>query len=63
MIYVMLRTTDTIQDLEVQYLCLYAELRQQAATMDLHSLERLCRRIHALEIKKRSFRGGIYGDK
>lgn len=45
---------------EAERACLYAELYQRAATMDVHSLERLCRRIHGIEIKMRSFRGGIY---
>lgn len=51
------------QELEGQRNCLYADLYQRAATMDVHSLERLCRRVHSIEIKIRSFRGGIYGNK
>lgn len=57
------RIEDTCYDMEMQRACLYIELRHRAATMDLHSLERLCRRIHGIEIKIRSFRGGIYGNK
>lgn len=57
----MLRTEETRLDMEAQRSCLYAELSQRAATMDVCSLERLCRRIHSIEIKMHSFKGGIYG--
>ena len=51
------------KELNSQRACLYVELRMACATMDVHSLERLCRKIHCIEIKIRSFRGGIYGNK
>ena len=57
----MSRIETTCHDMELRRKCLYAELYQRAATMDIHSLERLCRRIHCIEIKTHSFKGGIYG--
>lgn len=55
------RIEQTCYDMELRRKCLYAELYQMAAKMDIHSLERLCRRIHGLEIKMHSFKGGLYG--
>lgn len=46
--------------MEVQRNCLYAEIYQSAATMDVRSLERLCRRVHSIEIRIHSFKGGMY---
>lgn len=48
-------------DLRVRLACLREELRREACQMDVHSLERLCRRINVLEIKMHSFKGGLYG--
>lgn len=48
---------------EVQRACLYAELYQRGASMDLHSFERLCRRIHLVELKIYRLNGGLYGKK
>ena len=42
---------------------LYADLYQQCGQMHLHSLETLCRKIHTIDIKIRSFRGGLYDSK
>lgn len=42
---------------------LYAELYHKAASLDIHSLERLCRRLHIIEIRIHSFKGGILYDK
>ncbi len=39
---------------------LYADLYQRCGQMPLHSLEALARKIHAIDIKIRSFRGGLY---
>lgn len=57
------RIERTCHEMELKLKSLYAELYMTAATMDIHSLERLCRRIHGIEIKIRSFRGGIYDNK
>ena len=54
------RIGDTPKDMEVQRNCLYAEIYQSAATMDVRSLERLCRRVHSIEIRIHSFKGGMY---
>lgn len=50
-------------ELEARRLFLYHRLIAEAATMDVHSLERLCREIHCTEIKIHSFRGGLYDKK
>ena len=47
-------------ELEAERIFLYHRLYTEAATMDLHSLERLCREIHCIEIRIHSFRGGLY---
>lgn len=56
----MLKEERARRELEAQRYCLYEELRRMAATMDLHSLERLCRQINVIMIKIHSFKGGLY---
>ena len=57
----MLREGESINDLKCRLACLYADLYQMAAHMPLHALESLCRKIHGIEIKLYSFKGGRYG--
>ena len=59
----MLKEERAKQELEAQRICLYTELYLHAAAMDLHSLERLCRKIHTIEIKIHSFKGSLYDKK
>ena len=40
--------------------CLYADLYQTCGSLDLHSLESLCRRLHIIDIKLYAIKGGIY---
>ena len=47
-------------ELEARRLFLYQRLCMEVTDMDIHSLERLCREIHNIEIKIHSFRGGLY---
>lgn len=51
------------KELEIQQRNLYADLYQTCGSMTVRSLETLCRKIHSLEIKIRSFRGGKNGNK
>lgn len=60
---IMLKEERARQELEAQRNCLYAELYQRAASMGVRSLEALCRRIHSIEIKIHSFKGGLYDKK
>jgi len=48
------------RELEAQRCCLYLDLHRLATVMDVHSLERLVRKIHIIELKIHSFKGGIY---
>lgn len=57
------RLNGSKEELERQCRILYASLHTGVAVMDLHSMERLVRRIHILEIKLQSFKGGILYDK
>lgn len=43
--------------------CMLAELWQCGATMGVHSFERLCRKIHLVELKIYRLKGGIYDKK
>ena len=52
-----------MKDLEMQLVCLNADLYQCCGSMPLTSLERLCRRIHLIELKIYSFKGGKNGNK
>ena len=56
----MLREKLTVLEIDIQIAVLYSELQRRVSTMDLHSFERMCRKIHGLQIKKHSFRGGLY---
>lgn len=51
----------TLKDLEMQLVCLNADLYQCCGSMPLTSLERLCRKIHLIELKIYSFKGGKHG--
>ena len=51
------------KELEMQRRSLYADLYQTCGSMTVRSLETVCRKIHSLEIKIRSFRGGKNGNK
>lgn len=53
----------TKRELGAQRACLYAELYQCGATMDIRSFERLCRKIHGVELKIHRLKGGLYGEK
>lgn len=56
------RLNSSKEELERLRRVLYESLHRRVAAMDLHSMERLVRRIHILEIKIQSFKGGIlYG--
>lgn len=56
----MLKEERAKKDLEGLRSGLYAELYQRAASMSVRSLEVLCRKIHSIEIKIHSFKGGLY---
>ena len=51
----------TVNELEAQLTCLTADLYQHCGTMPVAPLERLCRRIHLIELRIYSFKGGKYG--
>lgn len=55
-----MRPEKTIRNIEAQMKSLYISLYQTCISMSLTHLEEVCRRIHTLEIKIRSFRGGLY---
>lgn len=59
----MLREGESIIELKERLVCLYADLYQMCGHMPLHSFESLCRKIHGIEIKLYSFKGGRYGNK
>jgi len=48
------------RELEAQRNCLYMDLHRTVTIIDLHGLERLLRKIHTIELKIHSFKGGIY---
>lgn len=54
---------DGKKELEMQLMSLDAYLYQTCGNMTVHRLEAICRKIHSLEIKIRSFRGGKNGNK
>lgn len=56
------RLNSSKEELERQCRILYESLHRRVGAIDLHSMERLVRKIHILEIKIQSFKGGIlYG--
>ena len=57
----MLKEEIARKELQAQQYCLYEELYRRAGEMDVCSLESVYRRIHCIDIKLQSFRGGIYG--
>lgn len=59
----MLREGESIEDLEAQLAWLYADLYQMGWSVSLRSFENLCRKIHIIEFKIYSFKGGRYGKK
>ena len=59
----MLKEEHARGELKALRLQLYGELWQRAGDMTLHSLESLCRKIHILDLKLHSFRGGIKNEK
>lgn len=48
------------REYEAQRAALYAELYQFGVSMELHSFERLCRKIHGVELKIHRLKGGLY---
>ena len=56
----MMKEERTRQKLEAERCLLYLDLYGSVTVMDLHSMERLVRRIHIIELKIHSFKGGIY---
>ena len=54
---------DGKKELEMQLMSLDAYLYQACGSMTVRSLESICRKIHLLEIKIHSFRGGRHGKK
>lgn len=50
----------TRQKLEADRCCLYLDLYRTVTDMSLRSLESLVRKIHIIELKIHSFKGGIY---
>lgn len=59
----MLREGESLNDLKAELACLNADLYQMCGTMPLHAFESLCRKIHLIELKIYSFKGGKYGNK
>lgn len=57
----MIKAKTTLKELSLRHQCLQADIYQRAATISLHSLESLCRRLHIIELKIYSSRGGIHG--
>ena len=55
----MLKEETARHELEAQKYCLYEELYRRAGSMDLYSFESVYRRIHCIDIKLISFRGGL----
>ena len=54
--------TKTRPELELKRRELYMSLHTSGGMLDVLSFERLCRRIHIVELKIHSFKGGIlYG--
>ena len=47
-------------ELEAERLRLYSELQRTVDYIGIHAFEGLLRRIHMIEVKIRSFKGGIY---
>lgn len=37
------------------------DLHRTVTVIDIHALERLLRKIHTIELKIHSFKGGVYG--
>lgn len=58
-----MRESKSIKELEDRLACLNADLYQTCGSMSVTSLERLCRRIHLIEIKIYSFRVSNNGKK
>lgn len=56
-----MRERATLDELRGRLACLRADLYQMCGQMPVASLERLCRRIHTIEFKIYSFKGGRYG--
>lgn len=48
------------RELEAQRCMLYHEIQRMVTVLDVHSLERLCRKVHIIELKINAFKGGIY---
>lgn len=48
----------TQRELEDRLACLYVSLYQSCGTMPIGSLENLCRKIHVIELRIYSFKGG-----
>ena len=57
----MLREGESIIELKERLVCLYADLYQMCGHMPLAAFESLCRKIHGIEYKLYSFKGGRYG--
>ena len=55
----MLKEETARKELIAQMYCYYEELRRRVGSIDIDSFERLYRKIHCLEIRLRSFRGGL----
>ena len=49
----------SLRKLEAQCHCIYADLYQTCGTLPLHSFEHLCSRLHAIQVRMHSFRGGL----
>lgn len=47
-------------ELEAERMRLYAELHRSVAYIGMHAFEGLLRRVHMIEVKIHSFKGGIY---
>lgn len=56
----MLKAKTTLKELSLRQQSLQADIYQRAATISLHSLESLCRRLHTIELKIHSYKGGLY---
>lgn len=59
----MLKGEKTKKELEDRRSCLYADLYQTCTKLSVRAMEELCRRIHSVEIKIHSFKGGLYAGK
>lgn len=51
-----------LKELKAQRSSLMADLYQTCGQMTVRSLEALCRKIHCIELKIHSFKGGIHGN-